>query len=172
MAIHDVLIIGNPKLRKKSKNIIKIDKKIKKLTDDLIDTMYEKKGVGLAGVQIGKIKNIFALDIENITQGPIVFINPVIEKKSRDYISFEEGCLSLPGYNFMVKRHQSLILRYQDIHGEEQKLHASGILAIVIQHEMDHLNGNFFIENLDKKQLKKAVKKLADFNLHYDKPLQ
>ena len=141
-------IITNPNkiLRKKSKNIsldnIK-NKAFQELLDNMLETMLKKDGVGLAAPQIGQNIRLFVINTKN---GPEFFINPVITKKSWTKEIAEEGCLSVPNFFGKVKRHRQIICEYTNRHGAKKKIEASGLMARVIQHENDHLDGILFID--------------------------
>lgn len=144
----------DPVLKKKAKEIKIVDGDIKKLADDMIETMYAGEGVGLAGPQVGISKRIFGLDTGD---GPRVFINPQIFKKRGRQVEVE-GCLSLPGVEAKVKRSKSLRCKYLDKEGRSQEIAAEGLLARVIQHENDHLDGVLFVDRLWPWQRKRLLR--------------
>jgi peptide deformylase len=142
-------------LRQKAKKITRIDSSIRKLAQDMLDTMYTNNGVGLAAPQVGVSKQIMVIDTSTDEEPakPIIFINPEIIEASGEIIG-SEGCLSFPGVYFEVKRAHDIVVKYQNLSGKTIKLKASGdLLCRAIQHEMDHLEGELFID--------KAVSKLA-----------
>ena len=139
---------NNPILRKKSQPIEKIDEEILKLAQDMIETMYKANGVGLAACQVGKGIRIFVLP-ENLCKKQI-FINPEIIKMSKKTNSIDEGCLSLPGLFLSIKRADSLKIKAFDKNGKLFKLKTKKLLARVIQHEMDHLNGILIVDKYEK----------------------
>lgn len=149
MTILNLLIYPNPILKEKAKEITEITSETKKLSNDMLETMYYHNGIGLAANQIGVLQRIFVLDLqENDKKNPIVFINPKIIKSSEEQGEEEEGCLSLPNLTAKVKRPLCIELVYQDLEGTTKKLKTDGMLSICIQHEIDHLNGIMFIDNI------------------------
>src|SRR6516162_2709486 len=142
-------------LMQKAKKISRFDSSVRKLAQDMLDTMYENNGVGLAAPQVGVSQRIMVIDVsgEDEPNRPIVFINPQITKKEGELVGLE-GCLSFPGVFFEVKRANRIVVRYQNLSGKEVKLEAEGnLLCRAIQHEVDHLDGEIFID--------KAVSRLA-----------
>jgi peptide deformylase len=142
-------------LKQKAKKISTFDSSVRKLAQDMLDTMYDNDGVGLAAPQVGVSKRIMVIDVagEDEPKKPIVFINPSITERVGELIGLE-GCLSFPGVYFEVKRANRITVKYQNLAGKDQKLEAEGdLLCRAIQHEIDHLDGELFIE--------KAVSKLA-----------
>jgi peptide deformylase len=142
-------------LRQKTKKITRFDTSVRKLAHDMLDTMYESNGVGLAAPQIGVSKSIMVIDVagEDEPKRPIVFINPRIVEAEGELVGLE-GCLSFPDVFFEVRRANRIVVRYQDVSGRDKKLEASGnLLCRAIQHEIDHLEGELFFN--------KAVSKLA-----------
>jgi peptide deformylase len=142
-------------LTQKAKKISRFDASVRKLAQDMLDTMYENNGVGLAAPQIGVSQQIMVIDVsgEDEPNRPIVFINPQIIKKEGELVGLE-GCLSFPGVFFEVKRANRIVVRYQNLSGKEVKLEAEGdLFCRAIQHEVDHLDGEIFID--------KAVSRLA-----------
>lgn len=143
-------------LKQKAKKITRFDTSVRKLAQDMLDTMYEHNGVGLAAPQVGISKRLMVIDVarsEEEPKRPVVFINPVLLKAEGELVGLE-GCLSFPGVFFEVKRAASIVVKYQNVVGEVLKLEAQGdLLCRAIQHEIDHLNGELFID--------KAVSPLA-----------
>jgi peptide deformylase len=142
-------------LKLKAKKVTHFDASVRKLVQDMFDTMYDSNGVGLAAPQVGVSKQIFIIDVSNEDdpRKPMVFINPTIVKKDGELVGLE-GCLSFPDVFFEVKRFADITVHYQDLSGRQMKLNASGnLLCRAVQHELDHLNGELFID--------KAVSKLA-----------
>lgn len=147
MALRNIRINGDEILRKKSKEVTVIDNKIKTLLDDMMDTMYENDGVGLAAPQVGILKRVVTIDVddENIYR----MINPKIISSSGEQID-QEGCLSVPELNGDVNRPMNVTAVYTDENGNEVTLEAQGLLARCICHEIDHLDGILFIDRADK----------------------
>ncbi|HMB00205.1 MAG TPA: peptide deformylase [Spirochaetota bacterium] len=148
-----------------SKSVTDIDTKVKELIENMLDTMYYAKGIGLSAVQVGVLKKIFVIDIPEQTGEPLICINPEIIRSSRDYAEYEEGCLSIPGVTHRIQRPRSIALQYTDLDSKKQELTADDLLATCIQHEYDHLFGKLFIEHAAVKEYKKINKLLEDNNL-------
>lgn len=140
MAIRQIRTKGDDTLRKISKPVKKVDKKIQELVDDMIETMYDANGVGLAAPQVGILKRVVVIDIG---EGPIVLINPEIISQSGEQIEVE-GCLSIPGIWGEVKRPAQIVVEALDSEGKPQKIESTGMLARVLSHETDHLDGVLF----------------------------
>lgn len=168
MAIKKIISYGDETLRKKSKEVSKISKKIQTLVHDLLDTMYAKNGVGLAAPQIGENLRVFVIDVStnNEPLNPIVFINPKIIKKSGAVNSYE-GCLSFPEAYTNVRRYKNVMVKALDIHGKPfVKEAADGcLLARAIQHEFDHLDGILFIDHC--RNIEEANKILEEKGLQH-----
>tara|TARA_B100000686_G_C16194092_1_gene667281 strand:+ start:106 stop:630 length:525 start_codon:yes stop_codon:yes gene_type:complete len=162
MAIKIILTVPDPILRKKSLQVDKIDKEIKKLMDDMLETMYKAPGIGLAAVQIGVLKRVVVMDISRETdkKEPMYFVNPEIVWKSNEKTTYEEGCLSIPNQFANIERSEKCTVKYLDYFGAEKEIKAEGLLATCIQHEIDHLNGILFIDYLSKLKKDIIVKKL------------
>tara|TARA_B100001248_G_scaffold139664_1_gene104856 strand:+ start:6811 stop:7335 length:525 start_codon:yes stop_codon:yes gene_type:complete len=162
MSKKSIIIEPDPLLRKKSDNVEKIDNDLRKLLDDMLETMYEAPGIGLAGVQVGVLKRLIVIDIakEDQKKNPLFLINPKITFKSENTSVYEEGCLSLPGHFAEIERPAECHLKYLDYYGKEKNLKADGLLATCIQHEIDHLNGILFIDYLSKIKKDMIIKKL------------
>ena len=167
MSILNILKEPNKLLRQKSAEIHVIDEEIKNLAKDMLETMYNAPGIGLAAVQVGVLKRLIVVDIskEGEKKNPIFLINPKIVWKSDTVVNNEEGCLSIPGYYGNVDRHDSCRVEHLDIEGNLNKINVSGLLSRCIQHEVDHCNGVLFIDHLS--QLKREIiqKKIQKNNL-------
>ena len=163
MTIRKILTIPDPLLRKKSLSVEKVDKEIRNLMDDMISTMYDAPGIGLAAVQIGVPKRVVVMDLSKNPdrKKPMYFINPEIIWKSNVNSSYEEGCLSIPNQFAKVERPDKCHIKYVDYEGNEKKLEAEGLLSTCIQHEIDHLNGVLFIDYLSKLKKDIIVKKVS-----------
>jgi len=149
VAVRKIVLLGDPILRQRTEPITRITKKINKLIDDMLDTMYAADGVGLAAPQIGENKQIVVIDVG---EGPIVLINPEIINSFGEEIDVE-GCLSIPGKQAYVKRAAEVDVRGLDRHGKPINIHGKGLLARALQHEIDHLNGILYIDYIDEKDL-------------------
>lgn len=166
MSIKKILVYGDDVLRKPSRQVLKVSSKVKALVKDLKDTMYAANGVGLAAPQVGEDLRVFVIDVseENQPLNPIVFINPVIIKKSGACNSYE-GCLSFPEAYTYVRRYADIKVKALDINGRSFVMEATGgtLLARAIQHEFDHLEGVLFIDHARNRF--EADKELADKKL-------
>jgi peptide deformylase len=144
MAFMDIYVAGNPVLRKATEKVTNFDKKLGKLLDNMAATMYHADGCGLAGPQVGVAKKLLVIDAFD-DKGIREFINPEIVEHTGDIVS-TEGCLSVPDYEGEVRRASEVTVEYQDRKGEKKELKADGLLAIALQHEIDHINGVLFID--------------------------
>ena len=158
-----IIIEPDPILRKKSQKLEQVDNNLKKLMDDMLETMYAAPGIGLAAVQVGVLKRLIVIDLskEDQKKNPIFLINPEITFQSKNLSTYEEGCLSLPGYFAEIERPAECHLTYLDYDGNQKNLKAEGLLATCIQHEIDHLNGILFIDYLSKLKKDMIIKKLV-----------
>ncbi len=147
MSILPICIYPDPVLRKKAEPVKNFDNGLQRLIDDMIETMYNAPGIGLAANQVGRSESLLVIDIqrEECEYGLIVLINPELVE-ARGKTTYEEGCLSLPGYFEKVTRHQEVVVRGLDRRGEKIEIAADGLLAIALQHEMDHLEGKLFLD--------------------------
>jgi len=163
MTIKKILVEPDPILRKKCESLEKVDNQVRKLMDDMLETMYKAPGIGLAAIQLGILKRIVVIDIskENEKQNPLFLINPVITKKSKNTSIYEEGCLSIPGQFAEIERPAECTLKYINYQGKNKELKADGLLATCIQHEVDHLDGILFIDYLSKLKKDMIIKKLV-----------
>ena len=163
MSILNILKEPDPILRKKSTPVTTVDKSIKKLLYDMLETMYAAPGIGLAAAQVGVLKRLVVIDLakDGEKKSPIFFVNPVITWKSDILEKKEEGCLSIPDYFAEIKRPNACHVKYLDQHGKEKQLKAEGLLATCIQHEIDHCDGILFIDYLSKLKRMFILKKLA-----------
>jgi peptide deformylase len=163
MAVKSILIEPNKLLRQVSKAVEKVGKEEKKLMDDMLDTMYAENGIGLAAIQIGVPKRIIVMDLSKDLEKkePRYFVNPIIKNKNSKKATYEEGCLSVPNQFAEIDRPNKCDVEYLDYKGEKKVLHADGLLATCIQHEMDHLEGILFIDYLSKLKKSIIIKKLS-----------
>ena len=163
MAIKTILTEPNKLLRQKSKSVNQVGKDEQKLMDDMLETMYEANGIGLAAIQVGIPKRIIVMDIskEENKKEPMYFVNPVIKNKDPLKATYEEGCLSVPNQFAEIERPSKCEVEYLDYNGKKQLLKANGLLATCIQHEMDHLEGILFIDYLSKLKRSVIIKKLS-----------
>ncbi len=163
MAIKKIITIPDPILRKKSIPVKTVDNEIKKLMDDMLETMYNAPGIGLAAVQIGVLKKIVVMDISKDPdrKSPMYFVNPEIIWKSNERATYEEGCLSIPNQFANIERSEKCKVKYLDYNGKTNEMDAEGLVATCIQHEIDHLNGILFIDYLSKLKKDMIVKKIV-----------
>lgn len=154
MAVRDLVYDGDKRLREKCKEVTIIDEKIKKLSEDMLDTMYKYDGIGLAACQIGELVRVVTYDVNCIEEGakrkPVVLINPKIVWTSKTKVEVEEGCLSFPDVFKNITRFEKVKMEYLGLDGKKRMISAKGIEAVVIQHELDHLDGIVFLDRLEK----------------------
>ena len=163
MTVKTILTEPNKLLRQVSKPVKKVGKEEQKLMDDMLETMYEANGIGLAAIQVGIPKRIIVMDISKNEdkKEPLYFVNPVIKNKDIVKSTYEEGCLSVPNQFAEINRPKNCEIEYLDYNGEKKLLKAEGLLATCIQHEMDHLEGILFIDYLSKLKKSMIIKKLS-----------
>jgi peptide deformylase len=163
MALRDILTLPDKRLRLVSEPVKKIDAEVKKLVEDMFETMYDAPGIGLAAIQVGVPKRIVTMDLakKDEDKQQRVLINPEIVWSSDEKNVHEEGCLSIPEYYEDVERPSQVRVKYLDLQGKEQELEASGLLATCIQHEIDHTNGVLFIDHISKLKRDRVTKKFA-----------
>jgi peptide deformylase len=162
MAIREILTAPDPRLREVSKPVDKVTDDIRALMDDMLETMYEAPGIGLAAVQVGVPLRVLVMDLagEDEEPQPRYFVNPEILDPSEDLAAYEEGCLSVPEFFEEVERPARCRVKFLDYDGKPQTLDAEGLLATCIQHEMDHLEGVLFIDHLSRLKRDRILKKL------------
>ena len=163
MSIKEIITVPDEILKKSSDPIEKVSKNEKLLVNDLFETMYNSKGIGLAAVQVGILKRVLVIDVSEKKgeKKPMCFINPIVRKLSKETSIYEEGCLSLPGHFAEIERPTECQIKYIDYNGKRKELKANGLLATCIQHEIDHLNGILFIDYLSKLKKDMIIKKLV-----------
>jgi peptide deformylase len=163
MALRDIIILPDKRLRLKSEPVGKITAEIKTLVEDMFETMYEAPGIGLAAIQIGVPKRVIVMDLakKDEPKEPRVFINPQLLWRSEERRIYEEGCLSIPEFYEEVERPATVRVKFLDVTGAEQELEASGLLATCLQHEIDHLDGVLFIDHISKLKRDRVIKKFA-----------
>ena len=163
MSVKTILVEPDKILRQKSEPVNMVGRDEQKLMDDMLDTMYAANGIGLAAIQIGVPKRIIVMDIskDDSKKKPRYFVNPVIKNKDISKTTYEEGCLSVPNQFAEIDRPKKCEVDYLDYDGSKKTLHAEGLLATCIQHEMDHLEGILFIDYLSKLKKSMIVKKLS-----------
>ncbi len=167
MAIREIIMLGHPTLRQKARKVTKFGPELQKLIDDMVETMREAPGVGLAAPQINIPERIIVLELpadeeEGLPAELYAFVNPEIVKASRETEKGEEGCLSIPGYIGEVERSVELVVRGQDAYGRPQRIRAHDYLARIFQHEIDHLDGVMFIDKADPATIRKLTAEEAE----------
>jgi peptide deformylase len=166
MALLTILSYPDPRLHTVAKPVAVVDDRIRTLAADMIETMYESKGVGLAATQVNVHERVVVMDVSEEHNQPLVMINPELLWKSVERIKGEEGCLSVPGIYDFVQRAEQIRVRAQDQDGQWFEQQAEGLLAVCIQHEMDHLDGKVFVDylsRLKRDRIKtKLIKRLRD----------
>jgi len=169
MALLPVLCYPDPRLHKRAKPVDKVDERIKAIVKDMAETMYEAPGVGLAATQVDIHEQIIVIDVSDEQNELMVFINPELVWTSPEKKSWREGCLSVPEYYDEVERPANIRVKALDIHGKPFELEADGLLAVCLQHEMDHLQGKVFVEYLSilkrnriSLKMKKRAKELME----------
>ena len=166
MAVKEILTEPNKLLRQVSESVEKVGEEERKLMNDMLETMYQAPGIGLAAIQIGVPKRIIVIDIgrDENKKEPRYFVNPIIKNKNEEKARYEEGCLSVPDQFAEIERPNSCEIEYLDYDGKKKLLKAEGLLATCIQHEMDHLEGILFIDYLSKLKKSMIIKKLSKVN--------
>ena len=159
MAILDILVYPDPRLRTVAKPVKTVDDRIRQLIEDMIETMHDADGIGLAATQVDVHEQVIVMQVPDDLEEPRVLINPTVIEKDGE-TTYEEGCLSIPEYNAPVKRAESIKITALDEQGEIYELEADGLLAICIQHEMDHLQGKVFVDYLSRLKQDRVRKKL------------
>jgi peptide deformylase len=163
MAVHEIIKLPDKRLRLVSERVKHVDAGIRKLVDDMFETMYKAPGIGLAAIQIGIAKRVITMDLSKKEDNhePHVFINPEIIWTSDETAKYEEGCLSIPDYYEEVERPSQVKVKYLDRDGKTRELDAKGLLATCLQHEIDHISGILFIDHLSKLKRDRVIKKFA-----------
>ena len=168
MAILPIVEIPDPRLRQISQPVEQVDDDLRKLIGDMLDTMYAAPGIGLAAIQVGVPKRVLVIDLQEPEEeggepvrNPLVFINPEILQESDTFKGYNEGCLSVPEMYADVDRPDAIRARWLDRDGVAHEEQIDGMLAVVLQHEMDHLNGVIFIDHLSRLKREMLLKKLA-----------
>jgi peptide deformylase len=162
----EIITLPDKSLRTRSAPVERVDDELRRLMDDMLETMYEAPGIGLAGIQVGVPRRVITVDVakredENADPDPLFLINPEILWTSDERAIHEEGCLSIPEYYAEVERPAAVRVRYLDRDGRLQEIEANNILAVCLQHEIDHLNGTLFIDHLSKLKRDMVIKKFS-----------
>jgi len=163
MTIKPLIILPDPILRQASAPIEQVDDAVRNLSNDMLETMYDAPGIGLAAIQVGVARRMLVIDLskEDEEKQPQVFINPEILQFSDERSVYEEGCLSIPDYYAEVERPAKITLKFLGFDGKEQLLDAEGLLATCLQHEIDHLNGVLFIDHISRLKREMVVRKFT-----------
>jgi peptide deformylase len=163
MTVREIIKLPDKRLRLVSEPVKRIDASLRKLVEDMFETLYAAPGIGLAGIQVGVAKRVIIMDLskKDDTRKPEVFVNPEITWASEEKSSYEEGCLSIPEYYEEVERPAVVKVKYLDLEGKAREVEASGLLATCLQHEIDHLNGILFIDHISKLKRDRITKKFA-----------
>ncbi len=162
MPIRDIILVPHPVLKQVSTPVSAVDDELRALMQDMLETMYEAPGIGLAAVQIGVLKRVIVMDLarEGEPPQPRYFVNPEILWRSEETLPYEEGCLSIPGVYDEVERPARVRVRYLGIDGDAVEEEAEGLYAVCIQHEIDHLDGVLFIDHLSRLKRDRAIAKV------------
>jgi peptide deformylase len=162
MALRDILTVPHPLLKQRSQPVEQVDDELRRLMDDMLETMYAAPGIGLAAIQVGVAKRVIVMDLsrEGEEKAPRYLVNPEIVWRSDETAPHEEGCLSVPDVYDEVERPARVRLTYLNYHGEKIEEDADGLFAVCIQHEMDHLEGVLFIDHLSRLKRQRAVQKV------------
>ncbi|MEM6414363.1 MAG: peptide deformylase [Pseudomonadota bacterium] len=162
MTIREILIVPHKKLRLVSDPVDRVDDDVRLLLDDMLETMYDAKGIGLAAIQIGVPKRVIVMDLARDEEEPAprFFVNPEIYDQSEDTAPYQEGCLSIPEFYEEVERPATCRVRYLDYDGTERDEAASDLFSVCIQHEMDHLNGVLFLDHISRLKRDRILKKI------------
>lgn len=164
MALLKILVAPDPRLKEKARPVEKVDADVRQLMDDMLETMYDAPGIGLAATQVGVDKRVIVVDVADTQNGeepnPIKLANPEVVKSSEDTAVYEEGCLSVPSYYEEVTRPATCTVKGLDENGREVTIEAEGLLATCLQHEIDHLDGMLFIDHISRLKKNMILKKL------------
>ena len=163
MSTRPLVILPDSQLRLVSAPVTAIDDDLRRLTDDMLQTMYEAPGIGLAAIQVGVPRRVVTIDLGREEEGrkPQVFLNPEVVWSSEERSTYEEGCLSIPDYFEEVERPAKVKVRYMTMGGESAEVEADGLLATCLQHEIDHLNGVLFIDYISKLKRDRVMRKFT-----------
>ena len=156
-----ILIFPDPRLRKGAKKVLKFDKSLENLANDMLKTMYEANGIGLAATQVDFHVRLVVMDISEERNDPKIFVNPIYRVlDGHELFEFEEGCLSIPGFNEIIARPDKIELTWQDLSGKQHKDYPEGLLTVCIQHEIDHLEGKLMVDYVSALRRDRVRKRL------------
>ncbi len=168
MTLRPIITLPDPRLRLVSAPVAAVDAEVRALMDDMLETMYDAPGIGLAAIQIGVARRVVVIDIakKDETPKPLFLVNPEVVWSSPETAPYEEGCLSIPEYYEEIERPAKVKVRYRDREGIAREIDADGILATALQHEIDHVNGVLFIDYLSRLKRERVIKKFAKAARH------
>ena len=168
MAVLPIVTLPDARLRAASKPVEVVDDAVRRLLDDMLDTMYEAPGIGLAAVQVGDLRRLVVVDTarDDEPKAPLFLVNPDVVWRSEDTSTYEEGCLSIPDEYYEVTRPAAVRVRFRDRDGTSREMEASGLLATVLQHEIDHLDGVLFLDHLSRLKRERVTKKFEKAARH------
>ena len=164
MALLKILIFPDQRLRTVAKEVLDINEEVKTLSNDLLETMYDGNGIGLSATQVNIHKRILVVDVSEEKDSPMIFINPTVEVLGQEEKIYGEGCLSVPGFFEDVSRPDKIKITALNLGGEEFSIEAEDLLAVAVQHEMDHLDGKIFVDflsNLKRQRIKQKLIKIS-----------
>ena len=171
MSVKDIITVPNDILKKISEPIVNVGVNEKKLINDLFETMYNSKGIGLAAVQVGILKRVLVIDVSSKDEkkNPMSFINPVIKNLSDETSVYEEGCLSIPETFIEIERPKICEVEYIDLDGKKKTIKCEGLLSTCLQHEINHLDGKLIIDHLSKLKKDFIIKKISKIKKNPDR---
>jgi len=171
MSVKDIITVPNDILKKISEPIVNVGVNEKKLINDLFETMYNSKGIGLAAVQVGILKRVLVIDVSSKDEKktPMSFINPVIKNLSDETSVYEEGCLSIPETFIEIERPKICVVEYIDLDGKKKTIKCEGLLSTCLQHEINHLDGKLIIDHLSKLKRDIIIKKISKTKKNLDR---
>jgi peptide deformylase len=162
MKLLDILTYPDPRLRTVAKRVEKFDKSLQELSEDMLYTMYEADGIGLAASQVDVHIRLIVMDISETRDEPLIFVNPEVEiLENKSHFSFKEGCLSVPGFYEEISRPDKIKLSWQDVDGKSHTSFPEGLLTVCIQHEIDHLEGKLMVDYVSRLKRERLKKKAA-----------
>ena len=164
MALLKILIFPDQRLRTVAKEVLDINEEVKTLSNDLLETMYDGNGIGLSATQVNIHKRILVVDVSEEKDSPMIFINPTVEHLGQEEKTYGQGCLSFPGFYEDVSRPAKIKITALNLSGEEFSVEAEDLLAVAVQHEMDHLDGKIFVDflsNLKRQRIKQKLIKIS-----------
>jgi peptide deformylase len=166
MAIREIIVAPDPRLKIIARPVERVDGEVRRLMDDMLESMYRANGIGLAAPQVGSDLRVVVCDVARAEEPaqPMLLVNPEVTWSSEEHVLREEGCLSVPEHYAEVERPAEVKIRYLDRDGKEQELHATGLLSVCLQHEIEHLDGTLFIDHLSRIKRDIILRKLKKTN--------